>query len=51
MGDTDKSHHSNLSKPISSESVGKWKNNLSENDQKRVTKLLYTSLHRLGYID
>lgn len=51
MGDTDKSHHSNLSKPISSESVGKWKNNLSENNQKRVTKLLYTSLHRLGYID
>ena len=51
MGDTDKSHHSNLSKPISSESIGKWKNNLSEDNQKKVTKLLHNSLHRLGYID
>ena len=51
LGDTDKSHHSNLSKPISSESIGKWKNNLSESDQESITKLLHKHLHRLGYAD
>ena len=51
LGDTDKSHHSNLSKPISSESIGKWKNNLSESDQESITKLLHKHLHRLGIKD
>tara|TARA_B100000029_G_scaffold410030_1_gene411793 strand:+ start:265 stop:1200 length:936 start_codon:yes stop_codon:yes gene_type:complete len=51
LGDTDKSHHSNLSKPISSESIGKWKNNLSESDQENITKLLHKHLHHLGYAD
>jgi len=51
LGDTDKSHHANLSKPISSESIGKWKHNLSESDQKSITQLLQNSLHRLGYVD
>ena len=51
LGDTDKSHHSNLSKPISSESIGKWKHNLSESDQESITKLLHKHLHRLGYAD
>ena len=51
LGDTDKEHHSNLSKPISSDSVGKWRNNLSESDQESITKLLYKHLQRLGYAD
>ena len=51
LGDTDKEHHSNLSKPISSDSVGKWKNNLSESDQESITKLLHKHLQRLGYAD
>ena len=51
LGDTDKSHHSNLSKPISSESIGKWKSNLSESDQESITKLLHKHLDRLGYAD
>ena len=51
LGDTDKSHHSNLSKPISSESIGKWKSNLSESDQESITKLLHKHLERLGYAD
>ena len=51
LGDTDKSHHSNLSKPISSDSIGKWKNNLSKSDQESITKLLHKHLDRLGYAD
>ena len=51
LGDTDRSHHSNLSKPISSESIGKWKSNLSESDQESITKLLHKHLERLGYAD
>ena len=51
LGDTDKEHHSNLSKPISSDSVGKWRNNLSESDQESITKLLHKHLERLGYAD
>ena len=51
LGDTDKQHHSNLSKPISSDSVGKWRNNLSESDQESITKLLHKHLQRLGYAD
>ena len=51
LGDTDKLHHSNLSKPISSESIGKWKSNLSESDQESITKLLHKHLERLGYAD
>ena len=51
LGDTDKEHHSNLSKPISSDSVGKWRNNLSESDQESITKLLHKHLQRLGYAD
>ena len=51
LGDTDKEHHSNLSKPISSDSVGKWRNNLSESAQESITKLLYKHLQRLGYAD
>lgn len=51
LGDTDKEHHSNLSKPISSDSVGKWRNNLSESDQESITKLLHKHLQRLGYVD
>ena len=51
LGDTDKEHHSNLSKPISSDSVGKWRNNLSESDQESISKLLYKHLQRLGYAD
>ena len=51
LGDTNKDHHSNLSKPISSDSIGKWKNNLSESDQRSITKLLSNHLQRLGYVD
>ena len=51
LGDTDKEHHSNLSKPISSDSVGKWRNNLSESNQESITKLLHKHLQRLGYAD
>ncbi len=51
LGDTDKAHHSNLSKPISSDSIGKWKHNLSESDQESITKLLHKPLLRLGYVD
>ena len=51
LGDTDKAHHSNLSKPISADSIGKWKHNLSESDQESITKLLHRPLLRLGYVD
>lgn len=51
LGDVDKPHHSNLSKPISSESIGKWKSNLSKSDQESITKLLHKHLKRLGYAD
>jgi len=51
LGDTDKAHHSNLTKPINSESVGKWKKNFSDSEQKEVNRLLRQNLLSLGYVD
>jgi len=51
LGDTDKPHHSNLSKPISTESIGKWKDHFSSGEQEKLTKLLHKHLLHLGYVD
>jgi uncharacterized protein YajQ (UPF0234 family) len=42
-------HHRNLSKPISTSSIGKYKRNLSSSQIKKVEKLLNHDLTRLGY--
>ena len=51
LGDTSLSHHSNLSRPITTDSIGKWKENLSSADKNEVLKLLKEDLMTLGYYD
>ena len=50
MGVEEDSHHQNLRKPISSSSVGKWKNELSETDLSYFTKNIKTEMKRFGYL-
>lgn len=51
MGVEEDSHHQNLRKPISSSSVGKWKNELSETDLSYFPKNIKTEMKRFGYLD
>ena len=49
MGVEEDSHHQNLRKPISTRSVGKWKNELSEKDLSYFKKNIKTMMKRFGY--
>jgi len=49
MGVEEDSHHQNLRKPISSRSVGNWKNELSEIDLSYFTINIKTEMKRFGY--
>ncbi len=50
LGDDHLPHHGNLSKPITSLSIGNWKTELSESQQNKVQKLLGRNLERMGYV-
>jgi len=43
------SHYSNVKKPITTKSIGKYKKNLSDSQIKKVEKLLHNELVKLGY--
>ena len=45
------SHHQNLRKPISSRSVGKWKDELSDKDLSYFTNNIKDEMKRFGYTD
>lgn len=49
LGDTHLPHFSNVQKEINRESIGKWRENLSEPQKEIVEKLLSPNLKRLGY--
>ncbi|MBM7556928.1 sulfotransferase family protein [Halanaerobacter jeridensis] len=50
LGDVTKlEHHSNLERPINTDSIGKWEKNLSEKQRKKVNELLKKNLKILGY--
>lgn len=49
MGVEEDTHHQNLRKPISSRSVGKWKNELSEKDVSCFTLNIKIEMKRFGY--
>ena len=51
MGVEKDSHHQNLRKPISSRSVGKWKDELSDKDLSYFTKNIKDEMKRFGYTD
>ena len=51
LGDVENlSHHGNVLKPISGESIGKWKTQFSPEEQKKVSRLLQRNLIRLRYL-
>lgn len=50
MGDTGMTIHNNLKKPITTDFIGKWKDNLSPEQQKKVSELLRERLKLLDYI-
>jgi hypothetical protein len=50
LGDTSElSHHSNLSKPINTDSIGKWRKNLSKKQKQKAINLMKDNLNKLGY--
>ena len=49
MGVTNMSHHQNLKKPISNTSIGKWKNELSEEDLKCFNNRVKLKMKRFNY--
>lgn len=49
LGDDKLKHHSNLSKPITIESIGKWRQDLSIQNQQRLNKKLLKPLLSYGY--
>ena len=50
LGDVNyKKHHANLSTPISTKSIGKWKNTLSEVDLSAVSGVLGSTATTYGY--
>ena len=51
MGVEKDSHHQNLRKPISSRSVGKWKDELSDKDLSYFTNNIKDEMKRFGYTD
>lgn len=44
-------YHQNLKKPVFSNSIGKWSQRLSQDEQQYVTSKTSNLLHRLGYIE
>jgi len=50
MGDTVLEHHANVKNPINKNSIGKWKNDLSEKDQQLATQLMKNQLQKLNYL-
>jgi hypothetical protein len=50
LGDDHLPHHGNLSKPITSLSIGNWKSDLSKSQQAKVQKLLGGNLEKTGYV-
>ncbi|MDR8394600.1 sulfotransferase [Aliifodinibius sp. S!AR15-10] len=49
LGDNHLKHHENVNKPISNRSVGKWKERLTDQQQRDVEKKLAGNLKRHGY--
>lgn len=49
LGDTDRRHHSGLRRPITDESVGKWRHRLDAHGREEVERLLGSHVRRLGY--
>lgn len=50
LGDTVLSHHENTKKAIFTDSIGKWKNSLSKEEQRRTMDFLQKSLEEAGYL-
>jgi hypothetical protein len=50
MGDTVLEHHANVKNPINSESIGKWKKDLSNEDQLKASNLMKSQLKKLNYL-
>lgn len=51
LGDTDAEHHSGLNRPISSRSVGSWRDRLDDRQRRIVHDRLSPRLRDLGYLD
>jgi hypothetical protein len=49
LGDDHLSHHANLSRPIFTESIGSWKNELSTKEIELMTRLISPNLKKMGY--
>lgn len=45
----DLNHHKNLQKPINTNSIGKWKDNLTEEQKIKINQWIYKYLIELGY--
>lgn len=51
LGDSVLPHHENLKRPVTMESIGRWRHGLDSEQQARVKKLLGAKLRELGYTD
>jgi hypothetical protein len=51
LGDGVLPHHENLKRPVTTESIGRWRHGLDPEQQARVKKLLGVKLRELGYTD
>jgi hypothetical protein len=49
LGVSEQKHHQNLKNPINISSIGKWKNELSENDVSFIVKYTKDNMERFGY--
>lgn len=49
LGDTVKAHHANTKKPISTDSIGQWKNYFSYQETEKLNKALGKNLDAFGY--
>ena len=50
MGDVILKHHENIKNPINSSSVGKWKNELSDEQKIIANKSMSKYLHKFNYL-
>ena len=50
LGDTSLEHHANVRNPINRDSIGKWKTNLSEEIQARLSQRIGAKLRELEYL-
>ncbi|MBI2359515.1 MAG: sulfotransferase [Deltaproteobacteria bacterium] len=51
LGDSVLPHHENLKRPVTTESIGRWRHGLDPGQQARIKKLLGVKLRELGYAD